>query len=252
VCACAPSHGCPCGWCVWGETDPDHANDRSGCTAVTLLVTPDKRLFCANAGDSRCVLSRAGAAIPLSFDHKPDNDGTACAPWHAPETGPATGTAGQRPDTRLCLAAVATAGGEGGTLAPRALTHAFAPVCVCSGAAAHRAGRRLCVGRARKRYVSCPFFFVGVAQLDRCAWPVSLAGNLALSRAIGDFAFKTNVSLPPQDQMVTGTSIVVQALVGWWCALRGSEPLCLCTRAGWGTGAVPVQTTVPLCVPPAP
>ena len=31
------------------------------------------------------------------------------------------------------------------------------------------------------------------------------AGNLALSRAIGDFAFKTNPTLPAEEQMVTGT-----------------------------------------------
>ena len=46
----------------------------SGCTAVTLLVTKDK-LFCGNAGDSRCVLSRKGVAVPLSRDHKPQNKG---------------------------------------------------------------------------------------------------------------------------------------------------------------------------------
>jgi serine/threonine protein phosphatase PrpC len=47
-----------------------YRNDRSGCTAVTLLIT-ETQLLCANAGDSRCVLCRSGAATPLSFDHKP-------------------------------------------------------------------------------------------------------------------------------------------------------------------------------------
>lgn len=50
--------------------------ERSGCTAVTLLMkTNDQgvcKLYCANAGDSRCIISRDGAAHPLSEDHKPD------------------------------------------------------------------------------------------------------------------------------------------------------------------------------------
>jgi len=33
-----------------------------------------KRIYVANAGDSRCVMGRAGTAIPLSFDHKPENE----------------------------------------------------------------------------------------------------------------------------------------------------------------------------------
>ena len=45
----------------------------SGCTAVTCLITHDWKVFCANAGDSRAVLSSNGTAIPLSFDHKPTN-----------------------------------------------------------------------------------------------------------------------------------------------------------------------------------
>ena len=95
--------------------------DSSGCTAVTLVITPDGKLVCGNAGDSRCVLSRGGKAVPLSFDHKPTNE----------------------EETRRIMAA-------GGTV---------------SG------------GRVQ--------------------------GNLALSRAIGDFEFKQGTHLTPEQQMVT-------------------------------------------------
>ena len=47
----------------------------SGCTAVTTMVTDDNTIYCANAGDSRAVLSAKGVAVPLSFDHKPTNQG---------------------------------------------------------------------------------------------------------------------------------------------------------------------------------
>ncbi|KRX07656.1 Ubiquitin-conjugating enzyme/RWD-like protein [Pseudocohnilembus persalinus] len=43
-----------------------------GCTACVVMITRDK-IYCANAGDSRAVLSQSGVAIPLSQDHKPDN-----------------------------------------------------------------------------------------------------------------------------------------------------------------------------------
>jgi serine/threonine protein phosphatase PrpC len=46
----------------------------SGSTACCVLVTPDW-LVCANAGDSRAVFSRSSRAVPLSFDHKPDDEG---------------------------------------------------------------------------------------------------------------------------------------------------------------------------------
>jgi len=48
-------------------------NDDAGCTANVILITKDK-IFCANSGDSRAVLCEDGKAVPLSFDHKPDNE----------------------------------------------------------------------------------------------------------------------------------------------------------------------------------
>lgn len=43
-----------------------------GCgTTATVVVVAGSELICANAGDSRAVLCRAGAAEALSTDHKP-------------------------------------------------------------------------------------------------------------------------------------------------------------------------------------
>lgn len=47
--------------------------DTSGCTAVSCMITPT-HIICANAGDSRCVMSTGGRAKPLSEDHKPYNE----------------------------------------------------------------------------------------------------------------------------------------------------------------------------------
>lgn len=48
--------------------------DSIGCTANVILFDEMRRIHVANAGDSRCVMGRAGTAIPLSFDHKPENE----------------------------------------------------------------------------------------------------------------------------------------------------------------------------------
>eukprot|EP00732_Lithocolla_globosa_P005719 Lithocolla_globosa_v1_NODE_6129_length_1129_cov_192.183844.p1 type:complete len:321 gc:universal NODE_6129_length_1129_cov_192.183844:149-1111(+) len=103
------------------RADPTLSNESSGCTAVAVLVTPDRRVLCANAGDSRAILVSKGVAIPLSFDHKPTNEGES--------------------------ARIVSAGG-----------------------------------------------FVQFGRVN---------GNLALSRAIGDFEFKNNSNLQPKDQIVT-------------------------------------------------
>lgn len=54
--------------------DDELSKDPSGCAATSTLITPDA-IFCANAGDSRSILSIDGLVKPLSFDHKPTNEG---------------------------------------------------------------------------------------------------------------------------------------------------------------------------------
>eukprot|EP00796_Vickermania_ingenoplastis_P013267 gene13267-9110_t len=49
-----------------------NSNNRTGCAAVVLYIH-DGVLYCANAGDSRCVMCRNGESFPLSTDHKPVN-----------------------------------------------------------------------------------------------------------------------------------------------------------------------------------
>jgi len=51
---------------------PEH-DIQAGCTAVVCVMS-EKELIVANAGDSRAVLCRAGKAIALSYDHKPNHD----------------------------------------------------------------------------------------------------------------------------------------------------------------------------------
>ncbi|KAM3702278.1 hypothetical protein ACJW31_04G013700 [Castanea mollissima] len=62
---------------VFKQTDADYLNEEkgqqkdAGSTATTALLLGD-RLLVANVGDSRVVACRAGSAIPLSIDHKPE------------------------------------------------------------------------------------------------------------------------------------------------------------------------------------
>ncbi|KAH8303813.1 hypothetical protein KR018_008192 [Drosophila ironensis] len=45
----------------------------AGSTAVVVLIR-EKRLYCANAGDSRAIACIAGVMHPLSVDHKPNDE----------------------------------------------------------------------------------------------------------------------------------------------------------------------------------
>ena len=56
--------------------DPKNRDDvdismNTGCTACVCFIN-DKKLYCANAGDSRAILCKNGVAYPMSIDHKPD------------------------------------------------------------------------------------------------------------------------------------------------------------------------------------
>ncbi|KAJ1460516.1 phosphatase 2C-like domain-containing protein [Pelagophyceae sp. CCMP2097] len=56
------------------QDDDERPGFSSGCTAVVVLLDRKRRLlWCANAGDSRAVLLRGGAAVALSYDHKPED-----------------------------------------------------------------------------------------------------------------------------------------------------------------------------------
>ncbi|KAH8283739.1 hypothetical protein KR054_009544, partial [Drosophila jambulina] len=126
------------------ETDEDQrANDHfcanmieepgkdSGCTAVVCLLH-GRDLYVANAGDSRCVISRKGRVIEMSLDHKPEDDKEA---------------------TRIIKAG----------------------------------GRVTLDGRVN--------------------------GGLNLSRALGDHAYKTNIELPAESQMISALPDIKKLII---------------------------------------
>jgi len=112
------------------RTEESLKDEMAGCTAV-VVMTKGKQLWCANAGDSRCVAGVGGVAKALSNDHKPM-------------------------DIKE-KARIETAGG-----------------------------------------------FVEFNRVN---------GNLALSRAMGDFVFKMNDKLPQNEQIVTCYPDIVHEVV---------------------------------------
>ncbi|XP_071965767.1 protein phosphatase 1G-like [Antedon mediterranea] len=57
----------------YGFPGREEPGSDSGCTAVVAILK-GQELIVANAGDSRCVLSRGGNALDLSVDHKPEDE----------------------------------------------------------------------------------------------------------------------------------------------------------------------------------
>lgn len=58
-----------------GLEDNEFCGRDSGCTCILALYQKvKKQVLAANIGDSRCVISRAGLAIDMSFDHKPEDE----------------------------------------------------------------------------------------------------------------------------------------------------------------------------------
>ncbi|KAL6844577.1 hypothetical protein ACP4OV_025236 [Aristida adscensionis] len=61
-------------WDTEEGPNSNFAGPTSGSTACVAVIRNDK-LIVANAGDSRCVISRKGQAFDMSTDHKPDLEG---------------------------------------------------------------------------------------------------------------------------------------------------------------------------------
>jgi len=55
------------------QAGSDEVGKDSGTTAICALIQGNN-LYVANVGDSRCVLCRAGKAVELSTDHKPEDE----------------------------------------------------------------------------------------------------------------------------------------------------------------------------------
>ena len=56
------------------QTNEEMMLDSIGCTSNVVYINKDlKKIFVANAGDSRCVMGKNGQAVEMSIDHKPES-----------------------------------------------------------------------------------------------------------------------------------------------------------------------------------
>jgi serine/threonine protein phosphatase PrpC len=55
------------------QTNEEMMLDAIGCTSNVIYIDKDlKKIYVANAGDSRCVMGRSGKPVEMSIDHKPE------------------------------------------------------------------------------------------------------------------------------------------------------------------------------------
>ena len=56
------------------QSNEDMMLDSIGCTSNVIYIDKSKKkIYVANAGDSRCVLGKGGKAVEMSIDHKPES-----------------------------------------------------------------------------------------------------------------------------------------------------------------------------------
>lgn len=57
------------------DAQEDMMLDSIGCTSNVIYIdSAQKKIFVANAGDSRCTMGKSGKAIEMSVDHKPEQE----------------------------------------------------------------------------------------------------------------------------------------------------------------------------------
>ena len=55
------------------QTNEEMMLDSIGCTSNVIYIDKSqKKVYVANAGDSRCVMGKAEKAVEMSVDHKPE------------------------------------------------------------------------------------------------------------------------------------------------------------------------------------